>query len=155
MNDIRDAAGGAAETIPDGFAPHSRKSPLTDPWEPLYSKVVDGALVLGVRIRKPHCNGRGFAHGGLISALADSAMGHSVVGAIRRRGGNPSSAAVTVTLTVDFLGSGQIGQWLEVVPRVLRAGSNLGFADCLVLADGEPIARGSATFRVFSSASRD
>jgi len=80
---------------------------------------------------------------------------HTVVGAIRRRGGNPSSAAVTVTLTVDFLGSGQIGQWLEVMPRVLRAGSNLGFADCLVLAEGEPIARGSATFRVFSSASRD
>jgi acyl-coenzyme A thioesterase PaaI-like protein len=144
-----------AEVIPEGYAPHSRKSPLTDPWEPLYSKVVDGALVLGVHIRQAHCNGRGFAHGGLISALADNAMGHSVVGAIRRREGNPSIAAVTVTLTLDFLGTGQIGQWLEVVPRVLRAGSSLGFADCLVLADGQPIARGSATFRVFSSTGSD
>ena len=144
-----------AEVIPEGYAPHTRKSPLTDPWEPLYSKVVDGVLLLGVRIRQAHCNGRGFAHGGLISALADSAMGHSVVGVIRQRGGSPSSAAVTVTLTLDFLDSGQIGQWLEVVPRVLRAGNSLGFADCLVLADGQPIARGSATFRVFSSPSRD
>jgi uncharacterized protein (TIGR00369 family) len=144
-----------AEVIPEGYAPHTRKSPLTDPWEPLYSKVVDGALLLGVRIRQAHCNGRGFAHGGLISALADSAMGHSVVRVIRQRGGSPSSAAVTVTLTLDFLDSGQIGQWLEVVPRVLRVGNSLGFADCLVLADGQPIARGSATFRVFSSPGRE
>jgi len=60
-----------------------------------------------------------------------------------------------VSLTLDFLGTVQIGQWLEVVPRVLKAGSNLGFADCLVLADGRPIARGSATFRVYAAASRD
>ena len=24
--------------IPDGFEPHFRKSPLTDPWEPLYRR---------------------------------------------------------------------------------------------------------------------
>jgi hypothetical protein len=24
--------------IPEGFEPHYRQSPLTDPWEPLYSK---------------------------------------------------------------------------------------------------------------------
>jgi len=23
---------------PDGFVPHFRKSPVTDPWEPLYSR---------------------------------------------------------------------------------------------------------------------
>jgi uncharacterized protein (TIGR00369 family) len=143
------------EQVPAGFAPHTRKSPLTDPWEPLYAKLVDGALVLGVRIRQAHCNGRGFAHGGLISALADNAMGHSVVGTLRLKEDNSAANAVTVSLTLDFLGTVQIGQWLEVVPRVLKAGSNLGFADCLVLADGRPVARGSATFRVYTAASRD
>jgi len=144
-----------SELVPDGFAPHTRKSPLTDPWEPLYAKLADGALVLGVRIRQAHCNARGFAHGGLISALADNAMGHSVVGTLRRKEDNSAANAVTVSLTLDFLGTVQIGQWLEVVPRVLKAGSNLGFADCLVLADGRPVARGSATFRVYAAASRD
>jgi uncharacterized protein (TIGR00369 family) len=143
------------ELVPDGFAPHTRKSPLTDPWEPLYAKIVDGALVLGVRIRQAHCNARGFAHGGLISALADNAMGHSVVGTLRRKEGNNGANAVTVSLTLDFLGTVQLGQWLEIVPRVLKAGSNLGFADCLVLADGRPVARGNATFRVYSAAARD
>jgi len=143
------------ELVPDGFTPHARKSPLTDPWEPLYAKIVDGALVLGVRIRQAHCNARGFAHGGLISALADNAMGHSVVGTLRRKEGNNAANAVTVSLTLDFLGTVQLGQWLEIVPRVLKAGSNLGFADCLVLADGRPVARGNATFRVYSAAARD
>jgi uncharacterized protein (TIGR00369 family) len=155
MNNTHPPVEATSADIPEGFAPHSRKSPLTDPWEPLYSKIVDGTLVLGVRIRPAHCNGRGFAHGGLISALADNAMGHSVVGVIRQRVGDPAAGAVTVSLTVDFLGTVQIGQWLEVVPRVLKAGNNLGFADCLVLADGQPIARGNATFRVHSPASRE
>jgi len=144
-----------AEQVPDGFAPHTRKSPLTDPWEPLYAKIVDSALVLGVRIRQAHCNARGFAHGGLISALADNAMGHSVIGTLRRKEGNSAANAVTVSLTLDFLGAVQVGQWLEIVPRVLKAGSNLGFADCLVLADGQPVARGNATFRVYSAPGRD
>ena len=30
--------------IPAGFEPHFRKSPLTDPWEPLYSKKTDKAV---------------------------------------------------------------------------------------------------------------
>ena len=26
---------------PEGFAPHARKSPVTEAWEPLYSRAVD------------------------------------------------------------------------------------------------------------------
>ena len=67
----------AITDIPDGFEPHFRKSPLTDPWEPLYSKRTDKAVIIGLRLAKPHTNGRGLIHGGLIAALADNAMGYS------------------------------------------------------------------------------
>ncbi|HOA93088.1 MAG TPA: PaaI family thioesterase [Quisquiliibacterium sp.] len=71
---------------PGGFTRHFRASPLTAPWEPLYSKWVDdltsvppsASLVIGLRVREAHCNSRGFAHGGLIGALADNAMGLSL-----------------------------------------------------------------------------
>src|SRR5439155_1479427 len=63
--------------IPEGFERHTRRSPLTDPWEPLYSKRTDKAVIIGLRLAKPHTNGRGLIHGGLIAALADNAMGHS------------------------------------------------------------------------------
>src|SRR5215469_14526814 len=62
---------------PLGFEPHDRKSPLTDPWEPLYSRKTARAVVLGLRAGPQHTNSRGFVHGGLIGALADNAMGLS------------------------------------------------------------------------------
>ncbi|HEX5006792.1 MAG TPA: thioesterase, partial [Hyphomonadaceae bacterium] len=60
--------------IPSGFEPHFRKSPLTDPWEPLYSKHLPDRIVLGLHTRQPHTNSRGLIHGGLIAALADNAL---------------------------------------------------------------------------------
>jgi acyl-coenzyme A thioesterase PaaI-like protein len=137
------------EQIPEGYSRHFRSSPLTDPWEPLYSKAANGAILLALRIRKAHCNSRGFAHGGLISALADNAMGLSLSEALGDLHKERPSGLVTIALALDFLGAGRIDQWLEVAPRVLRAGGSLGFVDCLVRADDQPVARGNATFRIF------
>ena len=67
----------ASTDIPAGFEPHFRKSPFTDPWEPLYSKRTERAVIMGLRLARPHTNARGLIHGGLIAALADNAMGYS------------------------------------------------------------------------------
>ena len=64
-----------APNIPEGFEPHFRQEPAHRPWEPIYSKTTDKAVILGLRLAKPHTNGRGLIHGGLIAALADNAMG--------------------------------------------------------------------------------
>ena len=138
----------APDTVPDGFAPHTRHSPLTTPWEPLYARPDGHAVRLGLRVREAHCNGRGFAHGGLISALADNAMGLSAVATARAEGATPPAGAVTVSLVLDFMASASIGQWLEFRPVVLRHGRTLAFTECHVLADGELAARASATFRL-------
>jgi len=129
--------------IPDGFERHFRHSPLTDPWEPLYSKRAEKAVIIGLRLAKPHTNGRGLIHGGLIAALSDNAMGYScahVMGA--------TSSLVTIGLAVDFIGTAQIGQWLAVEPDVIKTGSTICFAQSLVKADDVVIARANATFRV-------
>ena len=139
---------GAAAPLPEGFAPHGRRSPLTDPWAPLYSRRVGETLQLGVRVREAHCNGRGFAHGGLISALADNAMGLSAVMSARAAGADDGARAVTVSLALDFIDSGRVGEWLEVLPSVLKAGRTLAFVECHVKCDGRLVARGSATFRM-------
>jgi uncharacterized protein (TIGR00369 family) len=132
-----------ATDIPSGFEPHFRQSPLTDPWEPLYSKRTDKAVIIGLRLAKPHTNGRGLIHGGLIAALADNAMGYSCA----HRMGNLSSL-VTIGLAVDFVGTAQIGQWLAVESDVIRTGSTICFARSLIKADDAVIARANATFRV-------
>lgn len=135
--------------IPAGFAPHFRKSPLTDPWEPLYSRTTDDTVILALRAGAAHTNSRGFVHGGMISALADNAMGLSCA----RRLGDVASL-VTVNLNVDFLGSALTGQWLEFDTVFVRPGSTLCFAQAFVTADGQPCARANAVFRVVRRAAQ-
>lgn len=128
--------------IPDGFKRNLRQSPLTDPWEPLYVKRTDKVVVVALRLAKPHTNAHGLIHGGLIATLADIAMGYSC--------GYQSGATqlVTIGLAVDYVGGAKVGQWLTVEPDVIKTGSTICFAQCLVKADDVVIARANATFRV-------
>jgi uncharacterized protein (TIGR00369 family) len=131
---------------PEGFSPHLRKSPVTDPWEPLFSRKAGGVVQIGVRLRDAHCNSRGLLHGGVLAALADNAMGLSCGASI------PSlQGLVTVSLAVDYTGSAHPGQWLQIEPRVLKTGRSMGFADAIVTADGDIVARANATFRLMAS----
>lgn len=134
--------------IPAGFERHFRQSPLTDPWEPIYSKRTADAVVIGLRLATPHTNSRGLIHGGLIAALADNAMGLSC--GIKLDGG--AQRLVTVGLSIDFVGTAQIGQWLSIESEVIKTGGTLCFAQCLVTAGGAAIARANGTFRVVKQA---
>jgi uncharacterized protein (TIGR00369 family) len=132
-----------ASDIPEGFERQTRRSPLTDPWEPIYSKQTPDAIILGLRLAKAHTNARGFVHGGLIAALADKAMGHSC--GHKMRG---THSLVTVSMSIDFISGAQIGQWLVVESEVIKTGSTLCFAQCRITADGVVIARANGTFRL-------
>ena len=129
--------------IPAGFEPLSRKSPLTEPWEPLYARKTEEAVIIGLRLARPHTNGRGLIHGGLIAALADNAMGYSCAQVT-----NWTTSFVTISLAVDFVGSANVGQWLAIESDVIKTGSTICFAQSLIKADGVTIARANGTFRV-------
>ena len=129
--------------IPEGFERHFRKSPLTEPWEPIYSKKTDRAVIIGLRLAKPHTNGRGLVHGGLIAALSDNAMGYSCALVM-----GWTMSLVTISLAVDFVGSANVGQWLAVETDVIKTGKTICFAQSLIKADDVVIARANATFRV-------
>jgi uncharacterized protein (TIGR00369 family) len=131
---------------PDGFVPHTRTSPATAGWEPIYARILPDAFRLGLRIAAGHCNSRGLLHGGVIATLADNACGLSL-GVVL--GGSPVGI-VTTHLAVDYIGMAKLGQWLEVAPRVVKAGKSSGVVDALITADGEVIARANASFRVLA-----
>ncbi len=132
---------------PEGFTPHNRRSPVTDPWEPIYARVTEIDVQLGLYVDRAHTNSRGLLHGGLISALADNAMGLSCA---RRM--PCGTHLLTASLAVDFLGRAAIGQWLTVETEFVKPGRTLSFAQCFVKADGKPIARANASFAVVSPA---
>jgi uncharacterized protein (TIGR00369 family) len=129
--------------IPAGYEPHFRTSPFTDPWEPLYARRTDKAVILGLRLATPHTNSRGLIHGGLIASLADNAMGYSCAQAL-----GWEVSLVTINLAVDYIGSAGIGQWLSVESEVIKSGRTMCFVQSLVHADDSVIARANATFRV-------
>lgn len=79
---------------------------------PWFEKVEGGRLIRGFMPEKRHANSLGIVHGGMLAAFLDSAMGTAVFHAIDRR-------AVTLRLTLDYLGPGRIGDWLQAEGEVV------------------------------------
>ena len=61
---------------------------------------------MGFRVEEHHTNGMTNAHGGMLMTFADMAWGHVV-------SVETSSYWVTVRLTLDFLSSAHLGDWVE------------------------------------------
>jgi acyl-coenzyme A thioesterase 13 len=129
------------QAVPDGFRPLDRVSPFTGLVGPFYERRRGDDVSLGLRIEKRHANRRGICHGGLLATLADSALGYAM-GA--KTGGKFS--LVTASLTIDYVGSARVGDWVEAQVEVQRVGSRLGFANCYLVAGEQRIVRASAIF---------
>ena len=136
-----------SEEVPAGFELFTRPSPLLDPWRPLYAQTCADRIVIGVQLREAHTNSRATAHGGLIAALADQAMGMSC-GAKLRAGGVAVTNLWTTSLTIDYLGAAKLGQWLTFDTTFAHVGKTLCHAEIDVRADDVSIARGRGAFRV-------
>lgn len=134
---------------PEGFQLHERTSPLTAPWAPIYRKSRARAVYLGVYLRNIHCNSRGLVHGGFIAALADNTMGYTC-GKALAADGREIRSLVTINLSVDYLGSAKLGQWMSWEPEMLKATRSIAFVQALVQADGVPVARANATFKIIT-----
>jgi acyl-coenzyme A thioesterase 13 len=129
--------------VPSQFRPLFRTSPVLDLIGPLYSRGEGADLVLGLRVEGKHCNARGTIHGGILATLADVAPGYTMAFAT-----NPPVGLVTANLTVDFVETTKIGDWLEAHVDVVKRGSRLAFANCYITVAERRIARASAVFLV-------
>lgn len=89
-------------------------------------------------------NHAGFVHGGMISALADSAMGRSL------RTVEPGVArAMSFDLKLNFISAAKVGETLRATGRVIHAGRRTMVADCRVeTPEGRLVATASGTFAV-------
>lgn len=134
--------------VPDGFERHFRRSGLTDPWEPLYSRKFEDRLQMGLFLAEQHCNSRGLVHGGLIAALSDNAMGLSCVFALTAAGRDFKGGLVTVSLGTDYLGSAKLGEWLLIDPEAVKVGGSICFARAIIRSNDTPVAMANATFKI-------
>lgn len=113
---------------------------------PLYARGKGRELVLGVLAEKKHCNMRGTVHGGILATLADITIGYSLAFSTE-----PPTAAVTASLTLDFLSSARQGDWLEAAVEFHKLGGRVAFGNCYITRGTERIARASAVFLVTGS----
>jgi len=116
-------------------------------WQWLGLTVVDsgdGYATVEMTATEDMANQSGFVHGGMISALADSAMGRSL------RTIEPVVArAMSFDLKLSFVNAAKIGERMRATGRVIHAGQRTMVAECRVEGrGGRLIATASATFSV-------
>jgi uncharacterized protein (TIGR00369 family) len=116
-------------------------------WEWLGLKLVEtreGTAVVEMATTEDMANHSGFVHGGMISTLADSAMGRSLrtlsPGVVR---------AMSFDLKLNFINAAKVGETLRATGHVIHAGRRTAVAECRVEGgDGRLVATASATFAV-------
>ena len=89
-------------------------------------------------------NQSGFVHGGMISALADSAMGRALrnirPGVVR---------SMSFDLKLSFISAAKVGETLHATARVVHAGRRTAVTECRVEGPGQKlVATASGTFAI-------
>ena len=104
----------------------------------------DGTAVVDMTATEDMANHAGFLHGGMISMLADSAMGRAI------RTVKPGvSRAASFDLKLNFIAAAKIGETLRATARVVHAGRRTGVAECRIEGnDGRLVATATATFAI-------
>ena len=100
-------------------------------------------LVIALRIAAKHTNARGFAHEGVLSTLADIALGYAVESAA-----GESVSLVTASLALDYAGTAKLGDWIETNIDIQKIGARLAFANAYLCVGSTRIVRASAVFLV-------
>ena len=84
-------------------------SAANGPW---FERIEKHRVIRAFKPGPQHANALGIVHGGMLAAFLDSAMGTAVWHALERR-------AVTLRLSLDYIGPGRIGDWLMAEGEVV------------------------------------
>jgi uncharacterized protein (TIGR00369 family) len=136
-----------SETHPHPTLPLMGEGTPSRAWAWLGLRLVEtaeGTAVVDMTTTEDMANHSGFVHGGMISTLADSAMGRSVrtlkPGVVR---------AMSFDLKLNFINAAKVGEDLRATGHVIHAGRRTVVTECRVEGrDGRLVATASATFAV-------
>ncbi|UUZ66449.1 PaaI family thioesterase (plasmid) [Polaromonas sp. P1-6] len=115
---------------------------------PLYQSAAnDGTVIIGLRLGMPHTNMHSIAHGGMLSTLADNALGYNVSRAAQ-------SPVVTMHLSIDFLDAVRPGDWIEAHVTINKRGKRIIYAACQLLVGDLCVLKANGIFSLRKSASQ-
>lgn len=110
---------------PDGYELIDFKSPFMEVNGPIYCRVDEPVLHLGIRVEQRHCNLTGSMHGGMLATLADFAMGRAL-----GRTRNSNQPLVTLNLNLDYIATTSVGSWVEMHVQLKKPNGGVVFATC-------------------------
>lgn len=131
-----------ADTVPPGFT-LAQGEPFMDTVGPIYVRRNEQSLWdIGCLALPQHANRFGGVHGGMLATLVDYAVGFNLLHI-----GEPSALLGTVSLNIDFISSGQLGEWLVVKVTVDKKNGRLRFCSCVLHGNNDRlILRASGVF---------
>jgi acyl-coenzyme A thioesterase PaaI-like protein len=125
---------------PEGYLPLDWRRGFGRQIGPLYRRGKPGGSTMGFRVEEPHTNGMQNAHGGMLMSFADMAWGHIV-------SVETSSYWVTVRLTLDFLASAHLGDWVEGEGEVLSTADSLYIVRGVIWCGDRTLITGTGVFK--------
>ena len=100
---------------------------------------------LELTVERKHLNRLNVPHGGSLASLIDTAAGVAVALA---QGPDKVMPAVTLSLSMQFLGQAKVGDVLTTIGRRTGGGRTIAYGSGEIMSqDGRLIARGDGTFR--------
>ena len=127
--------------VPDGFEQLPLGYGFTDTLSPLYRKVDNQLVTLGMTVGPQHSNSMGICHGGALMTLADIA---AASWANMARG--LVAGAPTINLSIDFISAAKLGQWVEAQQEGVELKRLFGFARGVICSERGVVARFNASF---------
>ena len=132
--------------VPEGYEPLVHGGPYFRALGAIYGRPApDEGLVVALRVDDAHLNMQGLTHGGMLTTLADGALGITI-GLAQLRARGRRQAQVTVSLNADFLSSAKVGDWLEAQVSITRMGQRMAFANCDLRVGSKQVLRANAVF---------
>lgn len=135
----------SAPALPQGFTELRLGGEFVKANGPLFERFEGETYQLGFRVEKRHCNTMRICHGGMMATFCDMLL---PITAFRRVASLGERFLPTVSLDIDYLAPSPLGAWVQGEAQVLRTTRTMVFAQGLVTADGEPVARVSGVFKI-------
>jgi len=129
-----------SDLIADGWAP-MRLGAFPTLIGPILRKYEGGRLTFCFRVENKHDNTQGRAHGGMIMAFCDEAMGHAAAET------RPQDSLMTIGFECQFIGAALPGDVVTIETEVVRNTASLTFLRAICTAGDRPIASCSGIWK--------
>ncbi|MBX3573591.1 MAG: PaaI family thioesterase [Mesorhizobium sp.] len=137
-------AGEIPDDPPEGFLPIQVGTGFNVYFGPIYGKLIDGKLRLGLRVGRRHINPHDTCHGGVIASFADMQVyvGQQQEATLRRM------LLPTISMNIDFISPAALGDWLEGNSILLRHTNSLLFQQTVGTVGERVVFRASCIYKV-------